>query len=70
MILGIRSGGAAILLIEHILPLLFGLSERVMVMDFGRKLVEGSPASVARDERVIEAYLGGQSQGATDALAC
>ena len=69
VILDIRRDGAAILLIEHILPLLFGLSERVMVMDFGRKLTEGSPAAVARDERVIEAYLGGQSQGATDALA-
>ena len=69
VILDIRRDGAAILLIEHILPLLFGLSERVMVMDFGRKLVEGPPAAVARDERVIEAYLGGQSQGAADALA-
>ncbi len=69
VILDIRRDGAAILLIEHILPLLFGLSERVMVMDFGRKLVEGPPATVARDERVIEAYLGGQSQGAADALA-
>ena len=69
VILDIRRDGAAILLIEHILPLLFGLSERVMVMDFGRKLVEGPPDMVAQDERVIEAYLGGQSQGAADALA-
>ena len=69
VILDIRRAGTAILLIEHILPLLFGISERVMVMDFGRKLVEGPPGEIARDERVIEAYLGGQSQGAADALA-
>ncbi|MDQ0394419.1 ABC transporter ATP-binding protein [Labrys monachus] len=69
LILGFRDDGMAILLIEHILPLLFGISERVMVMDFGRKLVEGTPADVARDQRVIDAYLGGQSEGAADALA-
>jgi branched-chain amino acid transport system ATP-binding protein len=49
-------------LIEHVLPLLFGISERVMVMDFGRKLVEGTPNDVARDQRVIDAYLGGQKE--------
>lgn len=68
LILGFRDDGMAILLIEHILPLLFGISERVMVMDFGRKLVEGAPDEVARDPRVIEAYLGGQSE-AVHALA-
>jgi len=69
VISGFRSDGMAILLIEHILPLLFGISERVMVMDFGRKLVEGTPAEVARDQRVIDAYLGGQSEAAGHALA-
>lgn len=64
LILGLRDDGMAILLIEHILPLLFGISERVMVMDFGRKLVEGAPSAVARDQRVIDAYLGGQSEAA------
>ncbi len=68
VILDIRKGGTAILLIEHILPLLFGISERVMVMDFGRKLTEGPPGVVARDERVIEAYLGGQKEAAAHAL--
>jgi len=61
LILRLRDGGASILLIEHILPLLFGLSERVMVMDFGKKLLEGPPSEVARDQRVIDAYLGGQA---------
>jgi branched-chain amino acid transport system ATP-binding protein len=64
LILSFRDEGMAILLIEHILPLLFGISERVMVMDFGRKLVEGTPNEVAHDQRVIDAYLGGQSETA------
>jgi branched-chain amino acid transport system ATP-binding protein len=67
LILRLRDRGAAILLIEHILPLLFGISERVMVMDFGRKLTEGAPSAIARDPRVIEAYLGGPKELDTDA---
>jgi len=69
LITGFRDDGMAILLIEHILPLLFGISERVMVMDFGRKLAEGAPNEVARDQRVIDAYLGGQSEAAAYAAA-
>jgi branched-chain amino acid transport system ATP-binding protein len=64
LILKVRDAGVAILLIEHILPLLFGISERVMIMDFGRKLIEGAPDEVANDPRVIEAYLGGQNEAA------
>lgn len=67
LILQIRDGGTAMLLIEHILPLLFGVSERVMVMDFGKKLMEGPPAEIARDQRVIDAYLGGQNTEGTHA---
>jgi branched-chain amino acid transport system ATP-binding protein len=48
----------AILLIEHKLPLVMSLSARVVVMDDGKKLVEGAPEAVRHDPRVIEAYLG------------
>ena len=61
LILRLRGEGTAILIIEHILPLLFGVSERVMVMDFGSKLTEGSPSEISKDPRVIEAYLGGKA---------
>lgn len=64
LVLRLRDQGTTIIIIEHILPLLFGISGRVMVMDFGRKLVEGRPAEIARDERVIEAYLGGAGEAA------
>jgi branched-chain amino acid transport system ATP-binding protein len=58
LILSLRERGVTIVIIEHVLPLLFGVSDRVMIMDFGQKIAEGPPQAVARDEIVIEAYLG------------
>jgi len=54
----IREGGITLFVVEHVMHAIMSLSDRIAILHHGEKIMEGTPQKVARDERVIKAYLG------------
>jgi branched-chain amino acid transport system ATP-binding protein len=64
---GIRDSGVAVFMIEHVMQAVMNLADRVLVLNEGRLIAEGTPAQIAGDARVIEAYLGRRAAEAAHA---
>jgi branched-chain amino acid transport system ATP-binding protein len=55
----IRSNGITVLLVEHDMGLVMGISDRIVVLNYGKKIAEGKPREIQENEEVVRAYLGG-----------
>lgn len=58
LIQSFRRDGITLVVVEHVMEVIMPISDRVVVLDYGKKIAEGAPREIARDEKVIAAYLG------------
>jgi branched-chain amino acid transport system ATP-binding protein len=56
----VRDQGTTVCLIEHKMQMVMGLADRIVVLNYGKKIAEGKPEQVKSNQAVIEAYLGGE----------
>lgn len=61
VITDLQSKGVSIVLIEHVMPVIMRIATRIVVLDFGQRILEGTPQEVVADERVRASYLGGKA---------